>query len=122
MLKIAACGIVFVLMVPQVTLADWVPVATGGGHATSVDDSSIVHRGNIASFWTRTNSATSFDGATEIRARMSINCNNGLQQTHFMAGYNEQGIRVFGGSADDTKPQRTAPGTVRAAIAEFVCQ
>lgn len=123
MFKIAVTAVALVLLVPQVTLAEWVPVATGSDNTASVDDSSVVRKGNMAFFWARTNYGTpTVKGVVEARSRMSINCSNGLQQTYTILGYNDQGIRVMEGSANGSKPEKTVPGTVGAAVAEFVCQ
>lgn len=121
MFKSTLTAVALVLMVPQVTLADWMPVVTADGNAISVDDESLVRNGGITSFWRRTIFPVPDRGVIEVYARESVNCLQGIEQRHYLIGYNEAGVRVVSGRSK-SKPDRIEPGTVGGAVAEFVCQ
>lgn len=123
MLKSIAAATALLLMAPQITLAEWLPVSRSSGGTISVNSESITRRGDIVSFWSRINfSAPMYRGIVEIREHISINCRNGLEQDHSLSAYNAFGKRIISGSSDNNKPKPIVPGTAIDAVAEFVCQ
>lgn len=122
MFRSAVTAVALVLMIPQVTLAEWMPVIENEGDTVSVRSESLERHGDIVTFWSRTTSATFNQGIAEAHTHTSVNCRRSVEQRHFAIAYNEQGERVMQGRIDDSKPRRIKPGTVGEAVMEFVCQ
>ncbi len=121
--KVAAVLSAFALLTPAPARAEWVQVASNDQMRIYIETDSITSRGTDVFFVMR--SLYAFPnkvGAIANVSSDSINCLTGVRATYRMIGFNGSGRVVFDENQGVGRAKAFPPGSMGAAIYDFVCR
>lgn len=122
MFRLAVAVSTLALIIPQVALAEWLPVDTTYDNSQiSIDSESVVHKGSIVSMWKRTVLANPVNETAVLDAYIFMNCRTGAWLTSRLVGFDSDGQQIF----DNPHPQKIIsvpePGSPGSTVREMVC-